>query len=421
MHGSGRVLSPSRPVLASASIFRDDATKLALAESQVDAKKLANQLMYGVPVAKGGSFHGYEGMGYGGHPEGKNTLIKTQSYNSPIWVVPPTQPRVKVWLVTEEPLVEGHVGREEELVGPGHEANQAELEHVPIPPIAELPHGRLGAVGTDEWASIWCPATDEWWEFHRIRQFVSGSRQGEWKTGAGHYQQSLSTWNGITASSTGESCASGLMLCGGVVTMQDIVNVLRGGSIGHALCLGAIVTQNGLVAPARQHDHKPNEMPFLEDGITPNPAYVTKGPEVPGAPESEWKEGWADAVPEGTWCRFPPSSHASEYGMTRAIEVALYEAIRAHGLVVMFGAGNMEIEFADPMTLFTPYCDTNANPFNGSSEWTKYVGEGTTEAQRAGWIDGTLPTLWGGEINGTSGILANMPWRTLELLAPRSS
>jgi hypothetical protein len=404
------------------SIFREDATALALAEDQTPAKKLANQLMYGIPVAKGGSFYGYAGMGYGGHPEGLNTQIHWNAYTTPVWVVPPSTRRVKVWLVQEEPATGEVLAREEALkTGEANEKLQKENEAVPLPTVASAPHGRLPSVGTDSEAVIWCPATDECWEFHRLTQFVSGPRQGAWKAGNMHYQKGVSSWSGITASGTGGCSASALFIGGGLITLQDLVTVLRGGKVGHALSLFAQVTSNGLVAPARLFNAKANAYPFLEDGITPNPAYVTRGPEKPGEEESKWKEGWADAVPEGTWCRFPPASRPSEYGITNALEAAIYEAIREHGIFVRDSGGNCGIPIADPATLFTPHCDASPNPFHGSASFNGYVNKGTTEAQRAGWIDKTLPTLWEGEIAGVNGILSKQPWRTLELLAPRSS
>jgi hypothetical protein len=415
MRSSGLVLGYSRPALAASSIFREDATSLAVASSQVYAKKFANQLMYGIPVVTGGAFYGYSGMGYGGQPgEYKNTGVKFQTNNSPLWVVGPNQPRKKVTLVYET------TGQEEEERGASK--NQEELEHVPIPNPSLVRHyGRLGSYGPDQWAAIWCPATDEYWEFHQLRRFVTGPKAGQWKCGAGHYQANVSQWSGICAPSTGVGNATGLMWAAGQITIQDVVNILRGGKIAHALGTCGIVTSNGHVAPAPQGDAKPNPAPFLEDGTTPNPAYTTLGPEIPGAPEGEWKEGWADAVPEGSWFRFPPASRPGEYGMTSAIQVAIYEAIREHGLVLQIRGGNCEIVFTDPMTLFTPYCDSTINPFNGSPGWASYVNAETTEAQRAGWIDGTLPTLWTPQVNGPAGILTPMPWRTLELLEPRAS
>ena len=385
---------------------------LPLAADQTYAKKLANQLFYGTPVEKAGAFYGYSGMGYAGHPEGSNTLVKNQSFNSPFWIVGPDQPRVPVWIVKEEGT--------EETLQTGVEKRQEELMAVPVPTLALLPHGQVAAFGSDAWVTIWCPATDELWEFHRLNgRFVSGPLQGEWKTGNAHYQAGVSKWNGVTAAGSGQGSASGLCLAAGMITLAELVNVLRGGKIGHALSLGTFVTLNSLVTPARLHDKAPNPSPLLEDKVTPNPAYTTLGPEKAGDAEGLWKEGWADAVPEGTWCRFPPASRASELGMTRPLEVAIYEAIREHGMYT-FATGSTQFCLTDAMTLFTPYCDTNINPFNGNSEFNAYVNTGVSETVRNGWIDPTLPVLEG-KLNGTSGVLAKMPWRTLELLEPRSS
>ena len=83
-------------------------------------------------------------------------------------------------------------------------------------------------------------------------------------------------------------------------------------------------------------------------------------------------------------------------------------------------SGNPAFYLADGRTLFTPYCDTTFNPFNGAAEFNNYINEGTTEAERKGWIDPTLAEMEG-KLNGAEGVLFGMPWRTLEQLEPRSS
>jgi hypothetical protein len=402
MRGSGLVLPRAQPLLAPLSIFRDNVEALAVAESQVIKEKLANQMYYGWS-SKSGTFYGYGGYGYGGASEAFNQFISWKSATDPLWIVPFKQPTTKVWFVKEET----GGGPEETLAtGPAIEKLQKEFEAVPVPFLSKVPHGQIQQTGTDATAVIWQPATDTLWEIHRFGRFASGPHQGEWKAGYGHRQTRTSEWNGVCASETGLQSASGLSAICGDILLSDLVRVLRGGKIGHALKISIPVVANEHVAPAVSHDASgpyENTHEFLADGKTANPAY-----------------GTADAIPEGSWFRFPPASRATEYGLTQPLAVALYEAIREHGLVVSDRGGNPSLRLCDPRTLFTPYCDTNFNAMQGSSQFNPYIEEGTSESTRNGWVDETLPVLEG-ELNGSSGILVKMPWRTLELLKPRSS
>jgi hypothetical protein len=400
MRASGLVL-PARPLLAPASVFRDNVEALAPAASQIVKEKFVNQLYYGW-ASKSGTFYGYSGYGYGGAAEAFNQFIGWKSATDPLWIVPHGQPTVKVWFVKEE------AGGPEETLATGAsiEKLQKEFEAVPVPSLWLIPHGQIQQTGTDGTAVVWQPSTDTLWEMHRFGRFASGPHQGEWKAGYGHRQTGVSAWNGICAPETGQQSASALSAICGDILLGELVRVLRGGKIGHALKIAIPVVANEHVAPAVSNDGSgpyENTHQFLADGVTSNPAF-----------------GAADAIPEGSWFRFPATSRASEYGITQLLAVAIYEAIREHGIVVTDRAGNPSLRLCDPRTLFTPYCDTGVNPMNGSAQFSAYVDEGSTEAARNGWIDPTLP-VFEGELNGASGVLSVMPWRTLELLEPRSS
>lgn len=421
---SGLILPP-RPAtfISSSSIFVEDATKLARAEkalSESRVGKLTNQLHYGHPGFSG-SFYGYSGMGYGGtmvSEKGGSPYIKGENASDPIWCVPYQQPRVKVWLVQEGPLGPEREAEETLRTGEVAERIQGHCEAVPMPTLALIPKGRLHAIGADSNCIIWCPATDELWEFHRLSTFKTGAHAGEYKAGYGCYIAKASEWNGICPPEEGQLSASHLSHASGCINFADLVKVARGEEIDHALGLTLYVLLNEHVAPATKNDSQKNSHEYLEDGVTPNPAYTTEGPEGLGS---------FDGIPEGSWFAYPAASKASEFSaLTRPLEKAIYEAGRKHGFVVTDKGGTPGLSMSDPVTLFTPYNLTAANPLAGSAIFSKYAyGEKPGEkaiptALREAWTDPTL-TAFTGELNGTAGVMENQPWGTLELLAPRTS
>ncbi|MGO9759970.1 MAG: hypothetical protein ACLP1Q_01755 [Solirubrobacteraceae bacterium] len=395
---SGVYLSARPPIYGPPSIFRDDATLLARSSSQVFKEKLANQCFYN-RASQTGHFFGYEGLGYGGVSEDFNVFLNWKSFTTAVYYVRPNVPRVKVWCVQQ------NVGTEETLQEPGaHDDLQGSLESVPIPNPALIPHGQIQPAGTDRDVVILCPATGEMWEFWRFGQFLKGTHLGEYKCAFGGYTNSIAGFDGVWPNEWGLS-ASSLGILGGVITMADLVRLLRGDPLGHALGIAVLVTANEHLAPATRNDHKENTFEFLEDGVTPNPAF-----------------GAIDAVPEGLWCAFPAASRASEHGITGPIASKLYEAAREHGIVVHDGAGNPAFDLADPRQLGTPYSDTLVNPFAGAT----YLEEkGTRESYinslvPEGWTDPTLPVITE-NLNGATGLFSKFPWRDLEQLEPRAS
>ncbi len=404
--GAGIILPP-RPELIAApnSIYREDATKLTSLGSTQLAKNLADQLMYGNAAAGAANqFFNYDGMGYGGAAEGFNNFISWQNFTEPIWYVPYEQPRVKLWLVEEE----GKTGGPEETLRTGevNEKVQKLFESVPLPTLALIWKGQINSIGTDGDATIISTSTNERWEIHRLGKFLQGPHEGEWKFGYGHYQSNASEWNGVRVNGTGTLSASALALADGVITLRDIVRVLRGGEINHAIGIATLVRANEHLAPALENDHGENPYEFLENGSTPNPAF-----------------GAVDAVPEGLWVRFPTASKPSEYGVVGKLAFAIYEAIRKYGLVVRDGCGsgtNWPME--DLRTLYTPYCGTVFDPTAGVAKFATYAHENVPEAVWKDWADPSLRSLTE-ELNGPSGVLAEIPvaaWRTIEQLEPRS-
>lgn len=416
---------PPRPAtfISPASIFCEDATKLAralktLSEDRVG--KLANQLHYGHPEYAG-TFYGYSDLGYGGltvSEKGGYPYINAESFTNAIYALPYQQPRVKVWLVKEE---SGPETSPEETLQTGEFAEflQKQFEAVAVPTLALIPKGRIASKGTDGDAIFWCSATDELWEFHGFSQFKTGIHKGEWKANFGCYIPGASKWNGICPESGGQLSASHLSHASGCISFVDLLKVARGEGIDHALGFTLQVLLNEHVAPATKNDHQLNTHEFLEDGTTPNPAWTTEGPEGKGS---------FDAIPEGAWFAYPAGSSASEFPeLTRPLEIAIYEAGRKHGFVVTDKGGGPGIQMQDMISMFTPYSLTpGVDPLAGSAHFSKYkYGEIFGEkliptALRTAWTDPTLAVL-PGELNGTLGVLEHQPWRTLELLAPRSA
>lgn len=398
---------------AANQFFRRLVTELPTSPSQADKEKLANQLYYS-NSAQSGKFYGYSGFGRAEAVNGFSNNINWEAYSTPLYVVSGTTTRVKLWLVEES-------GAEETLRTSGAEPYPALREayaEVPIPNASLLPsvNGKqqIWAEGTDRQAAIWCPDTDELWEIHRLGKFATttgeGPVAGEWKFGYGSYAHPYSTSKGVAP--LGEMSASGLSGIAGNISLQDIVEVLRGDAIRHALGISVYVRANEHLAPAKTNDSGMKAIPeYMEDGITANPAYAASEP-------------YPDAIPEGLWCRFPPASRASEYGMSGALEAAMYEAMREYGVVVRDGGGACSFYIEDPRTLGSPYSYAKVNPFSGA---ISPHGGKTAEKLAAyledvpsSWTDASLPRLEE-EFTGASSVFSKMPWRELEQLEPRSS
>jgi hypothetical protein len=427
---SGIILPPTGIFLPS-TLMREDATKLARAEKALQEQRVGqlwNQISYGHPE-RAGEFYGYSGAGYTSPMSWSGTMVTTKGgypfvggakFTDPVWRVPFQQARVKVWLVNEESGGPEKTPEETLRTGTFDEELQENFLAVPMPTLALIPKERANSNGSDSNCIIWCPATDELWEFHRVSQFkksyVGGPQAGEWKCGYGVYVPKASQWNGIRPENPGgELSASGLSHASGCISFTDLIKVARGEGIDHALNFSLPVTLNAHVAPAVTNDHQLNTYPYLENGEN-NPAYWTEGPEGKGS---------FDAIPEGTWYAFPAASNAAEHGLTRALEAAIYEAGRKHGFYVSDSSGGAGLQLEDAVTLFTPY-SAYCNPLQGSKYFSKYVGgeesgeKKVATALREAWTDPTIAAFTG-ELNGTEGVLQSIPWRNLELLAPRSS
>jgi hypothetical protein len=408
------------PFLSPTSIWRDNATLLPRASAgEISANhyaaRLANQLFYATN-SQSGKFYGYSGVGWAGYKEGFATAVNFETATAPIYIMAAGTPRVKIWLVKEE-------GAEETLdEGAERAALRTGLSSVPVPNPAEVLHGSLPSAGTDAICGIWCPATDELWELRRLSKFAAGEHKGEWKCGFGGYLHPASQATGVYPTGTGlymGNSASGLVRCGGMITLPDLVRVLRGGKIGHALSVTAVVTKapanSAFLAPATRNDTREihgtengHNLEFGEDGVTPNPAY-----------------GTVDAVPEGLRCAFPAASNAGEQGITGKLAAAIYEAIREHGLIVRDSGPNCVLNIEDPRAL--PLHSQRVNPYveatsaGGTAAKLKaYVNEPLLALLGTELKDPTLPRFEG-DLVGAGNILSLQPWRELEQLEPSAS
>lgn len=386
------------------SLLTQDATKLARAsEAEVVAnnyaEKAANQLFYTV-TAQSGKFFGYAGVGKGGSSgEWNQVSANWKSFTPAFYTVPSNQPRVKVWLVKSASSEEVRSKAED----PTNLAPQ--WLSVPVPTSGLIPNaGQIWPEGTDKETVFYCASTDEYWEFWGFSKFAAGEHAGEYKAGFGSYIANISQSNGVQPNNWGAR-ASGIAATSGNISHADLVRVLRGGKIGHALGLALVVTKASHLAPATRNDTHENTAGTAET----NPAF-----------------GNVDAVPEGAWFAFPAASSASEFIniVTEPIAAAIYEAIREYGLFINdTSVTSSAFYISDPRVLGTPYADTTVNPFAGyagTEPNPTAIAEKINAFVPGSWTDGTLPVIKENFLNNKS-VFTKIPWRKLEQLAPRSS
>ncbi len=370
-------------ILAPNNVFSRNVTALAAAEDQTPAKRAANQLEYshaaysynGEPAPK---FYGYEGIGYG---TSLNPKANITTFTPSLFVVPGTTPTQKVT----------YVNPAGEPQPPGTATNlQGTWENVPMPDVTKVPAGALVAGGTDKELAVWRPSTDEYWEFFKLE-----GEPGAYKAHYGGYIPEVSKWNGIFPHLWGARACS-LMLMGGVITMQDLFEVLQGKKIKHALALVLYVTKaGGPVPPATRCDEEENTV--AEHEGQPNPA-----------------KGTVDAVAEGTRLRLPPTAKPGEYGLTKLLEVAVFEMAREYGIIVV-DQGSVQFDIECPVASGSPYAFNVYNPLAGApAEWGSFP-----------YIPGSMTKEGLGHfeeaISGPGNAFAKQPWQIAEVVVAQSS
>jgi hypothetical protein len=381
-----------------ASIFTERVLAMP-GEANATARKFANQMAYN---RQGGDayahWYGYTGPGFIGSGTGR-VRFNIATFSIAVFVVPENQPTVKMLYVNQ-------AGEPEP---PGANGNlQAAMEAVPLPTLSKVPSGNLVCpTGTDQWLAIWQPATDRYWEMGTGASSGKSITEHTFRHGA--FVDGVSKWNGLmgsigpTSSKWGER-APKLALIGGMISTQDMVEILQGKKLKHALAINTPVTNaTGPVAPATSQDKKENGIAEIEG--TPNPAF-----------------GSVDAVAEASWFRFPAASTPAEYGISQAtnpIAWAIFEAIREYGCFVADSTeapASFNIQY--PTELGSPYAWAHVNPYQGAP-----TGQGWGVPYM--WVPGAMADFTLSPIavpaEGSSGPLNKMPWQILEQVEPRSA
>ena len=384
------------------------ASNAALATDQTPALQMANQMNYantnysfdGSPAP---SFYGYSGLGYGGWPAGFQTNLSYTSFTIAFYVVDSSVPNQKVTFVNFSDATHWTT-----QPNGAHQNLQAGFNAVPVPDVTKIPQGQIWPNGTDRHVCIWRPSTNEYWEMWR---FYDSSLYPSppapttgYVFGNGAYTNSANTFNGIWPFSWGARATS-LAASGGLITQQDIIDVLNGLPIRHSIGVALEVIANVAVPPTTRNDTHSSTPQFQADGTTPNPAF-----------------GYVDAVGEGTWCRFPASFNpASAMPGAGPIALAIATAIRDYGLFVMDGSGSISFNLEDPRVLGSPYSYAKVNAFAGST------------GLAAGWYDSyinnNVPSTWTDSslakvtevTNGLNSVFSQIPWQQLQVLQPFSS
>lgn len=164
--------------------------------------------------------------------------LNTTAYASPVYVVGPDVPTVRVtqW------NCHGYMDK----------LFEKEWAAVPIPAYAQQ------ADGTDGEMTIWQPSTDRMWEFWQARK-----TNGEWQACWGGGMEHVSRNNGIWPNNHGTTATS-LPFIGGQIGVEE----LRRGEIDHALGISLVDQETWQIRswPATRSDgwnpkHEPNRIP----------------------------------------------------------------------------------------------------------------------------------------------------------------
>ncbi len=164
---------------------------------------------------------------------GRAPWIATSTASTPIYVVPASQPMVRVQL--DDPTL------------PWRRSLASVFEQVPIPADAKPARGR------DAQMTVYQPSTDRLLEFFHMRRESDGWHAA-WGGAMEHVSQSpgyytTSSWPG--ARTNWGATATSLPVAAGVITMAEI----RAGVINHVLAIDVPLPRAGVVAwPAEQGD-----------------------------------------------------------------------------------------------------------------------------------------------------------------------
>jgi hypothetical protein len=447
---STRSQAPFSPFIpGSANIFTRNNESSPRAASQLLAKAATNQFNYSnvnwsYNGAAAPSFYGYSGYGFNGLKPGFATTAAAADQG--LFVVPAGQATVKVTLVNNKHEIEGSPRA-------GLAKLQTYFEAVPVPTLELVLPGILAGEGTDEPCCIYQPSTGKMWDIWRLK-FVEGIG---WTFQYGAYigpgseagfNGKVSEWNGIYQPAFGGEVfgtrASGLVDIAGLITMQDLVEVMRGKpDFGHVLGLiiGTTKPEGGKdihVAPATKNDSgtAANSHPFLPNNINAGTFSYTE--EKPNGAYTEGSpKGFIDGVPEGTHLILPKGIKVEEFAaITGTIAKAFFRTLAKYGMVTIDRTtSGCIIPIEIPAALGSPYTGQEANAkvnpiagYTGAGDWTSYTwGHGYTKVSQfvpASWTDPTLPTITEEPVGTASwvmSVLGSEAMRQLEVLEPYAS
>jgi hypothetical protein len=303
------------------------------------------------------------------------TIQPPSTYSPSLYIVPGNQHTQKVTVPAE------------------HVELQEQCEAVPVPTLALIPSGSIWTpTGTDKWVAIWQPSTDKWWEF-----FGFAGTEGAWTAVYGGYVPNVSSFNGILPHFQGARATS-LSLIGGMISIQDLIEVLEGGTINHALGVNLPVTkpvessEKGPIAPATRCDEQVN-----------NEALKTKG-----VAESNWFYLTAHTV--STYINLA----------TEPLAAACDQAMQTYGFFVCDSAGGASINIQSMQHAASPYSFEAINPFAGMTALTAahYAWNVAQYQSYAGsLLKPSLPLLT--ELPTT--VLEKIPFALTQRIEPRSS
>jgi hypothetical protein len=233
---------------------------------------------------------------------GLGPAINTTKWSVPVYVVPASQPTVRVRLVSASAQL----------------ALQSAWNAVPLPPNAQP------AAGTDGHLAVWQPSTERLWEFWRLAHGEEG-----WYAAAGGAMQQVSSNPGVYGPEAWPGAqpwwggwASSLSLVGGLITLED----LSMGQINHALVIA---------------------IPHVRAGVYSSPAQRTDGQTLDPL-----------SLPEGAHLRLDPKLNLATLHLPR-VTLMIAEAAQRYGIFVGAGSGVVNLYGQDP----TP---TGTEPYGGA-------------------------------------------------------
>jgi hypothetical protein len=283
---------------------------------------------------------------------GTGPWVETYDYSTPIYVVGPFQPTVRVAIDTDQN-------------GTWVNSLQGASDAVPIPPNAQP------ATGTDSQITIYQPSTDRLWEYWHFRREGDGwhARWGgaidDVSRSPGYYTPL--SWN--DALSVWGASGTSLPLAAGTMTLAE----LRSGHIDHALAI---------------------TIPYPRAGVVAWPAQRSDG------------TGTAAELPEGAHLRLNPRLDIPAMHLPKIVEMIALAAQR-YGIIVRDQSHEAIGFFAEDPTQYGDKAGTTSDPYYGllrDANGTPDPVHGRPDPNAL--FDGMWPSTF----------FKYFPWRSLEVL-----